>query len=213
LSRPDQLGLFAAAAQFAERKVVAMGAGGPGAVKGARALDLDEAYRLHAVTVARWVARLAGPGYDAEDIVHDVFVIAQRRWHEWRGEARISTWLYEITLRVVRDRRRARRRWRFLPWARREAEQGWPSSLVPQMPQTTPGEAAERQADVALLYQVLDELSEVRRTALLLFEVEGLPGEEIARLTGTSVANVWARVARARAEVLRRLEQLRGGPR
>jgi RNA polymerase sigma factor (sigma-70 family) len=142
---------------------VAIAAGGRGAVKEARALDLDEAYRLHAVTVARWVARLAGPGYDVEDIVHDVFVIAQRRWHEWRGEARISTWLYEITLRVVRDRRRARRRWRFLPWARHEAERGWPSSLLPQPPQTTPGEAAERQADVALLYQVLDELSEVRR--------------------------------------------------
>jgi DNA-directed RNA polymerase specialized sigma24 family protein len=59
----------------------------------------------------------------------------------------------------------------------------------------------------------VEELPEKHRTALLLFEVEGLSGEEIARLLGTSVANVWARVARGRAAVLRRFDERRGGDR
>jgi RNA polymerase sigma-70 factor (ECF subfamily) len=159
------------------------------------------------------VARLAGPGEDTEDMVHDVFVVAQRRWPEWRGEAEISTWLYAIAVRVVQDRRRARRRWRFLPWVRREAERGWPSALCPQAPPATPVDLVERQADLALLYELVNELPEKHRTALLLFEVEGLAGDDIARLLGTSVANVWARVARARAAVLRRLDERRGGDR
>jgi RNA polymerase sigma-70 factor (ECF subfamily) len=190
-----------------------VGAGARGAMSAEAPSNLDEAYRLHASTVARWVARLAGPGYDVEDLVHDVFVVAQRRWHEWRGEAQVSTWLYAIAVRIVQDRRRARRRWHFLPWARREAERGWPDSLAPQPPQATPAEVIERQAEVALLYELLDELPEKRRTALLLFEVEGLPGEQIAKLLGTSVDSVWARVARARAQMLRLLDQRRGGER
>jgi RNA polymerase sigma-70 factor, ECF subfamily len=210
LRRAHELRVLAAAARLGANAPDGE-LGGRGPVTERRALDLDDAYRLHAATVARWAARLAGPGHDFEDIVHDVFVVAQRRWHEWRGEAEISTWLYAITARVVQDRRRARRRWRFLPWVRREAERGWPSSLCPQSPQTTPVDVVEQQHDLILLYQLLDELPEKYRTALLLFEVEGLAAGEIARLVGTSVANVWARVARARAAVLRRLDERRGG--
>jgi RNA polymerase sigma-70 factor (ECF subfamily) len=214
LRRPHEVRLVTAAARFdANIQPVGVELGGRRAVSEQRAPDLDEAYRLHAPAVARWVARLAGPGADTEDIVHDVFVVAQRRWPEWRGDAEISTWLYAIAVRVVQDRRRARRRWRFLPWVRREAERGWPSSLSPQAPQATPVDLVERQADLALLYDLVDELPEKHRTALLLFEVEGLSGDEIARLLGTSVANVWARVARGRAAVLRRLDERRGGDR
>jgi RNA polymerase sigma-70 factor (ECF subfamily) len=214
LRRPHEVSLSVAAGPLpANTQPVGVVRGGRNAVSDKRALDLDEAYRLHAAAVARWVARLAGPREDIEDIVHDVFVIAQRRWPEWRGEAAISTWLYAIAVRVVQDRRRARRRWRFLPWVRREAERGWPSSLCPEAPQATPVDLVERQADLVLLYELVDELPEKHRTALLLFEVQGLTGDEIARLLGTSVANVWARVARARAAVLRRLDERRGGDR
>jgi len=63
--------------------------------------------------VERWARRLAGPRFDAEDIVHDVFLVVLRRQHEFRGEARITTWLFRITAQVVRCRRRndALRRW------------------------------------------------------------------------------------------------------
>ena len=214
LRRPHEVSLFAAAAPLeANTQPLGVALSGRTAVSEKRALDLDEAYRLHAAAVARWVGRLAGPGEDIEDMVHDVFMVAQRRWPEWRGEAAISTWLYAIAVRVVQDRRRARRRWRFLPWVRREAERGWPSSLCPQAPPATPVDLVERQADLVLLYELVDELPEKHRTALLLFEVEGLTGDEIARLLGTSVANVWARVARARAALLRRLDERRGGDR
>src|SRR5438552_1977251 len=69
----------------------------------ADAPDLGRAYRQHAADVSRWARRLGGPGVDAEDVLHEVFMVAQRRLPEFRGEAKLSTWLYAITLRVVQD--------------------------------------------------------------------------------------------------------------
>jgi RNA polymerase sigma factor (sigma-70 family) len=85
------------------------------------AFDLDNLYRAHAATVARWAARLVGPGADVEDIVHEIFLVAGRRLPEFRGEAKVSTWLYRITERVALGyRRRDRFRRRF--WLTRSSE-------------------------------------------------------------------------------------------
>jgi RNA polymerase sigma-70 factor, ECF subfamily len=178
----------------------------PAVADAAGALDLDALYRLHAHEVARWAERLAGPGFDIEDLVHDVFLVAQRRHREWRGQAKPSTWLYEITIRVVQRRRRTRRRWRLIPWRREQAEAGWPTSALPVAPTATPGELYERRTTTALLYQLLEGLDDKYRTPLILFELEGLPGREIAALTGTTLANVWVRIMRARGELARRLQ-------
>lgn len=173
----------------------------------AQDLELDDVYRTYAAKVERWAARLAGPGHDLEDIVHDVFLVAHRRRREWRAGAKISTWLYEITIRVVHTRRRSRRRWW---WLRRkhEAEAAlWPERFHAP----TPCEALEQTRDAALLYRLLDELDKKQRAVLILFEIEGLSGAEIAKLTRTSVAGVWARLTRGRAALARKLAALRSG--
>jgi RNA polymerase sigma-70 factor (ECF subfamily) len=62
-----------------------------------------------------------------------------------------------------------------------------------------------------LLYQFLDQLPEKYRTAVVLFELEGVPCQEIAALTGTSVANVWARVSRGREQLIRAFARWESG--
>jgi RNA polymerase sigma-70 factor (ECF subfamily) len=173
------------------------------------AVDLASAYRLHAGQVARWAQRLAGPGLDLEDVVHDVFLVAQGRFHQWRGEAKLSTWLYEITIRVVQRRRRTLRRWRWLPFARPgrdgEGDEALARAALPLTPAPTPVDLYERRVASALLYELLDGLSEKHRTAVILFELEGLSGREIAELTRTSLGNVWVRIMRGRTELQRLL--------
>src|SRR5262249_49737075 len=72
-------------------------------------LQLASLYAAHADDVRRWVPRIAGPSVDAEDIVHEVFIVVQRRLHEFRGDAKFTTWLYRITafvaLRQLRKQR------------------------------------------------------------------------------------------------------------
>jgi len=155
----------------------------------AAAPDLGNVYRAHAADVSRWARRLAGPGVDAEEVLHEVFVVAQRRLPEFRGEAKISTWLYAITVRVVQDlRRKARwRRWLHLA----------PPAAGP--PPTTPLEAFESRCASEVTYRLLDGLPERERSALILFELEVLSGEQIAALTGEPVGTIWVRLHRARA--------------
>src|SRR5947207_14469683 len=68
--------------------------------------SLERLYERHAADVERWVQRLAGPRGEIEDLMHDVFVVALRRRHEFRGDASVRTWLFRITHHVVRSRRR-----------------------------------------------------------------------------------------------------------
>jgi len=161
-------------------------------------LDLQAIYRSHADDVARWARRLGGPEMDIEDVVHEVFLVVQRRLNEWRGDARITTWLYEITFRVVGGRRRHRR------WLRWPADGGKRHLAKLAADQPDALDLLQRREATALLYRILDSIGEKYRTVLILFELEGLSGEEIAALTKTSLSNVWVRLFRARQRVMER---------
>jgi DNA-directed RNA polymerase specialized sigma24 family protein len=47
------------------------------------------------------------------------------------------------------------------------------------------------------------------RTALVLFEIEDLPGEEVAERMGIKLSNLWVLLHRARAELVRRVNEIR----
>jgi RNA polymerase sigma-70 factor (ECF subfamily) len=164
-------------------------------------LELAAVYDAHAERVAGWAARLAGPRLDAEDLVHEVFLTVHRELHRFRGEAKLTTWLYRITANVVRDRRRQEQRlWRRNRLAGDEAER------APAGP--TPLEQLEQQREAALVYRVLDGMKERYRTVLILFEMEGLSGQEIAELTETRLETVWVWLHRAREQFRARLAKL-----
>src|SRR5579863_4934265 len=73
--------------------------------------SLDAVYREHAKTVSRWASRLLGPGGDCEDVVQEVFIVVRHKLPRFDRQAELTTWLYEITVRVVQDWRRRRRWW------------------------------------------------------------------------------------------------------
>ena len=76
------------------------------------------------------------------------------------------------------------------------------TALISPEPQT-PQHERERRERSARLYQALDRLPDVYRTALILYELEELPGDEVARLTGVPVGTVWVRLHRGRDQLLR----------
>jgi RNA polymerase sigma-70 factor, ECF subfamily len=163
--------------------------------------EFDEIYRDSVDRVARWVRRLAGPGLDVEDLVQEVFLVCHRRLPEFRGEARLSTWLYRITENVVLDRRRTERRRRWLRGLFGGGE-------IPGSAVEDPAQSLEGRQAAEVLYRILDALPERSRTLLILFELEGLPGEEIAEMTGTKLSNVWVYLHRARTQLRQRVEAL-----
>ena len=66
----------------------------------------------------------------------------------------------------------------------------------------------ERREQNARLYTALDRLPHADRTVLILYELEGMSGQDVADLVGIGVNAVWVRLFRARAKLLAAL----GGP-
>jgi RNA polymerase sigma-70 factor (ECF subfamily) len=153
-------------------------------------VDLGALYAAHAPAVARWAARLGGTDVDVDDVVHDVFVVVERRMKTFRGASSLTTWLYGITANVVRHARRKNRLRRWLDDG--DALDRLVSS------EKTPIELIEQQESIAHVRSVLDRLSEKYRTVLVLHEIEGLSGVEIAERTGVKPSTVWVRLHRAR---------------
>jgi RNA polymerase sigma-70 factor (ECF subfamily) len=160
---------------------------------------VDQLYDTYAPEVMRWARRLAGPGADIEDLLHDVFVVALRRRFTFRGQASVKTWLFRITHHVVRNRKR-RGFLRGLLFRRRQDEM-----MAAKPAPATPQQEVERREQHERLYRALDRLPESYRTTLILYEIDGLSGEDVAELTGVSVGAVWVRLHRGRAKLLQYL--------
>lgn len=174
------------------------GAGAPaGAPTGVpEPLTFATVYAAHAPTVARWAARLGGPSADVEDITQEVFLVVNRRLAEFRGDSRMSTWLFGITAKVAaneRRRRKLRQLWfRLVPSAGDEA----PSAAEGALEQL---ETRERRA---MFHRALDRLNERHRRALVLFELEEMSVDDVAAHLALRPGNVRVLLHRARAAFL-----------
>jgi RNA polymerase sigma-70 factor (ECF subfamily) len=169
--------------------------------------SFQEAYRDHAQTAARWARQLGGSDIDVEDVVQEVFMVVSRRLSSFRGQARFSSWLFEITRKTVANHRR-RQRWRF--W-----RSGNEASLA-RVPSHLPDPAAEleRRQTVARFYRALDQLPEKYRTVLVLYEIDGMSTQAIADLRQLNLSTVKVQLSRARIRFLKHYQDLmkRGKP-
>lgn len=154
-----------------------------------------ELFHRHRGDVTRLVFRVIGPSADVEDVVQDVFVHVFRSLPKFRGESKFSTWLYRLTVNVARMHlRKGRSRPRFvdvpLPEAPRDAK-----------PVETPDKVTERTQRVRALRRLIDQLSEKKRTVLVLHDLEGVPAKEIAEIVDAPVLTVRTRLFYARKEL------------
>jgi RNA polymerase sigma-70 factor, ECF subfamily len=162
--------------------------------------SFDEAYRNYAQCAARWARNLGGTDVEIEDVVQEVFLVVSRRLGEFRGEAQFSSWLFQITRRIVANHRR-RHRWRF--WSGK----GEPAGPMPEA-HTDPVAALEQRRTAELFYRALDQLPEKHRTLLVLFEIEGMSTQAIAELNDTKLPTVRVQLSRARDRFLAHYQKL-----
>jgi RNA polymerase sigma-70 factor (ECF subfamily) len=133
---------------------------------------------------------------DVEDVVQDVFAVVDRKLGSFRGDAKVTTWLFRITEKMVRNhRRRALTRRFLLPWSEPVARRATSHSPGP-----FEVVAARQQAHLA--FEILNRLTERERKILVLFEMEELSADEIAELLDAKVSTVRVWLFRARARFL-----------
>jgi RNA polymerase sigma-70 factor (ECF subfamily) len=149
--------------------------------------------------VSRWARALGGIEADREDIVQEVFLVVRRRLGAFDG-VNPAGWLYRITRRQVRDFRR--RSWVKHIFTRRRFDEpdALPMNKDGDGDGGGPAAALEAKEKQRILYSILDKMHEDRRGAFVLFEIDGLSGEEIARIQSVPVNTVWTRLHHARKE-------------
>jgi RNA polymerase sigma-70 factor (ECF subfamily) len=147
-------------------------------------------YDRYAPTVHRFLSALGVPPSEREDACQDVFVAVYRSLARFRGEARLSTWIYRIAARGA-GRAVQRRRLQALI-----------STLLLREPPPAPtADPSERTARLQLLDDMIGRLTPKKRLVLVLFEIEELPVDEIAKIAGCPENTVWSRLHHARAEL------------
>jgi len=158
--------------------------------------SIDALLTRHEQQIFRFGLRMCGNEDEAREVLQETLLAAFRGLHEFRGEAQLSTWLYQIARSFcLRSRRRSA---------------GEPAETVSiEQPEVQAVAAADAGPDARaharevgeLLQAAILSLSESLREVLVLRDVEGLSAEEAARVIGIEVGALKSRLHRARAEL------------
>jgi len=157
----------------------------------------------------RYAYRLLGNKADAEDAVQDALLAAYKHLNQFRGDARLSTWLTTIVINCARMHLRKRSRYIHVSLDSRIGEQQeYPLSdtLVDHLP--NPEDECHKAWANARLIESAARLSPILRRTFHLRYVDHLSVCETARVLGVPIGTVKAQTARARAKLLKAMRGL-----
>lgn len=141
---------------------------------------------------------------DAEDVAQEVFINAYRAIGSFRGDARISTWLYRVTKNACLNfiRQRDKSTWESLD----DQEGNWEELLDCDDGTPTPEEIALHEELREVVRRKIDELPPIYRTAIIMCDMRQLNYEEAARILNTPVGTLKSQVFRARRMLKEKLK-------
>jgi len=157
--------------------------------------------RRHNQILYRTARSILKDDAEAEDAVQEAWLLAYRAIGNFRGDAKLSTWLVRIVVNEAISRRRKRSRGAEVIQLNgetqedREAAEENVHQTLPEQPE----HAARRAQTRRLLEAKIDELPDAFRTVFVLRALEELSVEESAVALGIPEATVRSRFFRARA--------------
>ncbi len=158
-----------------------------------------ELVRKHQDRVFSMTLRMLGDAHEAEDVSQEVFVAVHKNLARFRGDSRLSTWIYRVTKNHCLNRLKyleKRESGGDADLARIDASQIDDVLLArPERPDQAILGAEERVA----VQRALQRLSAEHRLLVVLRDIEGLAYEDIARVAELPAGTVKSRLHRARA--------------
>lgn len=142
-------------------------------------------YEAYARLVLDRVRRLGGPSLDAEDVAHEVFIIAFRKLDTFREGGSLGAWLFGITRRVVANARRRAAIRRMV---------GLEQIAEPSDPGMRADEEVATRWRRAMVLRALDRVKPVHREVIVLVDFEDRTTAEAAELLEVSVGTVYSRL-------------------
>lgn len=165
--------------------------------------DFRTVYRSELGYVWATLRRLGAPASDLEDLTHEVFMAAFRKWSDYDARRPIRPWLFGFVYRILLDHRRKGQ-------TAREVIEAPPDRVDPA---AAPDDSLVAREEQALFAAALDTLDPERRAVFVMHDVDGHRGPEIAAAIGIPLNTVYSRLRLAReqlAQVVKRLRLKRG---
>src|SRR5215210_4340017 len=180
---------------------------GPPSPSARTAASFDRLYRDHVDLMYRFANRLCGETEAAKDLVQETFLQAYRGFEQFRGEARVSTWLYAIASRACMRMRRKRKG---APERELSLDEFVPTSdgefrLQIPVEGLSPEEALANKELRQALDAAIDKLPPKYKMVLVLRDMEGLSAKEVGTIMGLNERAVKSRLHRARLFVRQEL--------
>jgi RNA polymerase sigma-70 factor, ECF subfamily len=157
----------------------------------------------HVAKVRRFARAFARTDADADDLAQEALIKVYRSIGNYRLEAAFSTWLFAVVRNAFLDVRKSR------AGRDRALEQPLDAAPAPSDADEVPGpdELMARAQDRQRLWAAIGGISAEFRTAVVLFDVEGLSYEEIAAIEKVPLGTVKSRLKRGRDQLRRALGQ------
>lgn len=143
---------------------------------------------------------------DAEDITQEVFVIVYKSIHQFKGESKLSTWIYRIavtkSLEYIRMKNR-KKRFAFVQHLFTNED-----GFIKNEPKHFyhPGVQLENKERAAILFSAINKLPENQKTAFILSKLEDLSYLEISELMNLSLSSIESLLFRAKQNLQKILE-------
>jgi RNA polymerase sigma-70 factor (ECF subfamily) len=152
------------------------------------ALAWRKLHRKYYPVAAAFLRKLGVREGDLEDATQDVFLQMYKYLPRFRRQAELSTWLYRLCITQARHTRRKTR----VTEALLSILSIMPTASLLSEPAFSEDLAKQRIA------QALATLPEGERAVFVLYEMEGVPGKQIAEIVKCPEATVWRRLHYAR---------------
>lgn len=171
-------------------------------------MDFPKIYDAYLPKILRYLTRFIGES-EAEDLTQETFIKVHQGLGNFRGESRLSTWIYRIATNTALDRMRHPSFQRVdqvsmsdeINEARISRGPGFSEG---QKPPIEKGLIRDEMNDCIRGY--IEQLPEDYRVVLVLSEYEGIKNSEIAEILGVSLDTVKIRLHRAKMKLKEELE-------
>jgi RNA polymerase sigma factor (sigma-70 family) len=146
---------------------------------------------------------------DAEEITQDIFITVYEKLPEFRAEAKISTWLYRITLNRCIDFERTRKRKKRFAFI--SSIFGQDNNIMFDVPEFNhPGILMEQQEEMRQIFNALNRLPERQKTVIILLKIEEKSQAETAAIMGIGIKAVESLFQRAKNNLSKNLNNSEG---
>jgi len=154
--------------------------------------------------------RFVGDAEEANDLAQEIFTAAYQNLKKFRGDAKFSTWLFQIATNRGKNRfKYLKRRGFFANKGQTESDEDRESAqrAIPDN-STNPETILAGKQIQKLVQEAIDQLDPDHKEIVILRDIEGLSYEEIARILNLPEGTTKSRLHRARMVVKEKLKKV-----